>query len=89
MLGFAITAGFFVFWVYQDYTKPFGVLDDVLALANAILCPPVLLFTWCIDCEYGTTAGVEVNLVFVGLLNAALYAAIGHGVARWRERRGK
>jgi hypothetical protein len=87
VLGFAITAGFYVIGVYHDYTKPFGLLDDVWVMANIILCPPVLLFAWCIDCEYGTPAGLEVNLVIVGLLNAALYALIGLAVARRREGR--
>jgi hypothetical protein len=50
MLGFAITAGFYILGVYKDYTKPFGLLDAALSLANIILCPPVLLFAWCIDC---------------------------------------
>jgi hypothetical protein len=68
VLGFAITAGFYVLGVYKDYTKPFGLQDLALVLANIILCPPLLLFAWCIDCEYGTPAGLEVNLVIVGLL---------------------
>ena len=87
VLGFAITAGFYVLGVYHDYTKPFGLLDTAWVVANIILCPPVLLFTWCLDCEYGTPAGLEVNLVIVGLLNATLYAVIGLAVA-WR-REGK
>jgi hypothetical protein len=60
VLGFAITAGFYVLYAYKDYTKPFGFLDAVLGIANLILCPPVLLFAWCIDCEYGTPPGLEV-----------------------------
>ena len=86
VLGFAITAGFYVLGVCKDYTKPFGLLDAVFGLANLILCPPVLLFAWCIDCEYGTPAGFEVNLVIVGLLNALLYAVIGLAVASQRNR---
>ena len=88
MVGFAITAGFYFLGVYKDYTKPFGLLDVALVLANIILCPPLLLFAWCMDCEYGTPAGLEVNLVMVGLLNAALYAVIGLVVASRREGRG-
>jgi hypothetical protein len=87
VLGFAITAGFYVLWTYHDYTKSFSPLDGVLAVANVILCPPVLLFAWCIDCEYGTPAGLQVNLITVGLLNAGLYAAIGMAVARRGEKR--
>lgn len=87
VLGFAVTAGFYVLGVYTDYTKPLGLLGAALDVANIILCPPILLFAWCIDCEYGTPAGLEVNLVMVGLLNAALYAVIGLAVARRRERK--
>jgi hypothetical protein len=85
MLGFAITAGFYILGVYHDYAKPSGFLDTILAFANVILCPPILLFVWCIDCEYGTAAGLEVNLVIVGLINAALYVVIGLAISRWRE----
>jgi hypothetical protein len=85
VLGFAITAGFYAIGVYHDFTKPFGLLDDAWVIANIILCPPILLFAGCIDCEYGTPAGLEVNLVIVGLLNAALYALLGLAVTWWRE----
>jgi hypothetical protein len=87
VLGFAITACFYVFWTYHDYAKAFGPLDWVLYTANVILCPPIPLFSWCIDCGYGTPAGVQTNLIIVGLLNAALYAKIGIAVARHRKRK--
>ena len=41
-LGFAITAAFYIDGVYKDYTKPDGLLDTVVVMANIILCPPVL-----------------------------------------------
>ena len=82
VLGFAVTACFYALNTYHDYTKPFGSLDAVSGLANMILCPPVLLFVWCIDCEYGTPAGLQIFLIMVGLLNAALYAAIGMAIIR-------
>jgi hypothetical protein len=88
VLGFAVTAGFYVLGVYTDYQKPAGLRDAILAIVNIIFCPPILLFAWCIDCEYGTPAGLEVNLVMVGLLNAALYAVVGLAIARRRERKG-
>jgi hypothetical protein len=87
VLGFAITACFYVLWTYHDYAKSPGPLDFVLYTANAILCPPILLFMWCIDCEYRTPAGIEVNLIMVGLLNAALYAMVGAALARRRKRK--
>jgi hypothetical protein len=87
VLGFAITACFYVLYTCHDYTIPLGPLGLVLYAANVILCPPILLFMWCIDCEYGTPAGLEVNLIIVGLLNAALYAMVGIAVARRRKRK--
>jgi len=86
-LGFAITACFYVLYSYHDYTKSPGTLELVMYAANVILCPPILLFMWCIDCEYGTPAGFEVNLIVVGMLNAALYATVGMAVARYRRRK--
>jgi hypothetical protein len=87
VLGFAITGCFYVLYTYHNYAKSTGPLDLVLFAANAILCPPTYLFMWCIDCEYGTPAGLEVNLIVVGLLNAALYATVGTAVARRRKRK--
>jgi hypothetical protein len=87
ILGFAITACFYVLYTYHDYARSPGTLDLVMYATNVILCPPILLFMWCIDCEYGTPAGLEVNLILVGLLNAALYAMVGVAVARRRRRK--
>ena len=85
VLGFAITACFYVLYTFHHYAGSLGPLDLVLYAANVILCPPILLFIWCIDCEYGTPAGLEVNLIIVGLLNAALYARIAIAVVRHRK----
>lgn len=82
LLGFAVTACFYVLNTYHDYTKSPGPLDLVLYAANIILCSPILLFAACIDCEYGTPAGVATNLIIVGLLNAALYATLATAVVR-------
>jgi hypothetical protein len=87
VLGFVITACFYVFNTYRVFPHSAGPLDLVLDVANVILCPPILLFVWCIDCEYGTPAGIEVNLIMVGLLNAALYAMVGTALARRRKRK--
>lgn len=90
LLGFAVTACFYALGTYHDYTKPYGLLDDVLNCANIILCPPMLLITllfyWCIDCEVGTPAGTMIFLIIPGLLNAALYAAVAF-VILFRGRR--
>jgi hypothetical protein len=88
LLGFAIAAVFYVLGAYllRHETSP-GPLDLVLSVANVILCPPVLLFVWCIDCEYGTSGGLLVNLILVGLLNGGLYATTAFAVSRRRERK--
>jgi hypothetical protein len=87
VLGFVIAASFYVFNTYRVFPHSAGPLDLVLDVANVILCPPIFLFMWCIDCEYGTPAGVEVNLIIVGLLNGALYAMVATAVARRRKRK--
>ncbi len=89
ILGFAITTCFYVLWTYHDYARPLGPLGFVLYAANVILCPPILLFSWCIDCEYGTPAGVQTNLIIVGLLNSALYAMIAIAAARRRKKKNR
>lgn len=85
VLGFLITAVFCLLGMYLVRYTP-GPLGLVLVVTNVVLCPPVLLFVWCIDCEYGTSAGLLVNLILVGLLNAALYATIAVTVSRRREK---
>jgi len=87
LLGFAITASFYVLNTYHDYTKSPGPLDLLSYAANVILCPPILLFAWCIDCEYGTPAGITTNLIIVGLLNAAFYATTAMVVVHCRTKK--
>lgn len=81
MLGFAVPAGFYAWWAAQDPNIPMTPSGFLIAILNLILCPPVLLFSSCIDCEYGTPDGL-VALVFIpGVLNALLYGVIGEVVA--------
>jgi hypothetical protein len=48
VLGFVITAAFYVLSLYllHHETSP-GPLDLVSGTANVVLCPPLLLFIWC------------------------------------------
>ena len=87
VLGFAITGCFYALNTYHDYTKPLGPLDSVFGVANFILCPPIVLFIGCIDCEYGTPAGLEVNLLTVGILNSLLYGTIAMACYWLKERK--
>lgn len=80
LLGFAVSAGFYVIGMFYDYTKPPGFLDGVDFFAQLILFPPSILSLACIDCEIGTPSGLGMYAI-LGLLNAGLYAAIGAAVS--------
>lgn len=81
VLGFAVTACFYAVNTHYDPSKHGFLLNAFALFGNVILCPPILLFAWCIDCEYGTPAGLVTNLMIAGLLNAWLYATIGFFIA--------
>jgi hypothetical protein len=49
-----------------------------------ILCPPQLLFTFCIDCEVIGWGGFIMYSI-IGVLNVALYSVIGALVVGLRE----
>ncbi len=51
MIGLAITGACYADAAFRDYTKPMNGLESAVATASLILCPPQLLFTFCIDCE--------------------------------------
>jgi hypothetical protein len=50
--------------------------DATAMLVSLILCPPQLLFAFCIDCEVIGWDGL-VQYAIVGFFNAALYAVVG------------
>lgn len=76
-LGLAITLFFVVYQLLTDPTAaPPHRLNDSLIVLLFILCPPSLLSIPIIDAEVGTS-GFYFLWSVIGLLNAALYAAIG------------
>ena len=85
LLGLAIAAAIYVYVLTFDYTKPHGPKDLAIGIACFIFCPPTLLFTMCIDCEVSGWGGVFWFSI-VGVLNAAIYVAIGSVVDSLKRR---
>lgn len=85
LLGLAIAALSYVYAAFYDYTKPMNRLDFAFVVISIVLCPPQLLFGFCIDCEVIGRAGFIMYSV-IGVLNATLYALIGYIVVSLRKR---
>jgi len=85
LLGLAIAGVSYAYAAFYDYTKPMNRLDFAAMAISMILCPPQLLFAFCIDCEVIGWGGFTMYSI-VGVLNAALYAAIGAMVAGLRKK---
>ncbi len=84
LLGLTIAALSYAYAAFDDYTKPMNGLRFAVWTVSMILCPPQLLFTFCIDCE---VIGWDGFIMFsiIGVLNTALYALIGFIVVSWRK----
>jgi hypothetical protein len=80
LLGLAIAAVCYAYAAFFDYAKPMNGFGFAIIVISMILCPPQLLFAACIDCEVFGRGGFIMYSI-VGVLNAALYAAIGSVVA--------
>lgn len=85
LLGLVVAAVSYAYQAFSDYTQPMNIFKDALILVSLILCPPQLLFTFCIDCEVVGRDGFIMYSI-IGVLNAALYAAIGAVIVMWRRR---
>ena len=79
--GIVVTAAIYTHWSYYDYTKPASAADIAIGIAEIILCPPSLLLVLCIDCEVGTSAGLQTFLM-IAVLNGGLYWLIATLVKR-------
>jgi hypothetical protein len=84
-LGLASAGACYLYAASYDYTKPMRGLDFTLVAISWILCPPQLLFAYCIDCEVIGWGGFIMYSI-IGVLNTALYALIGFLVVARRKK---
>jgi len=87
MLGLAVTAGFVAYQLIVDLQSPRSPSPAVM-IAFVILCPPSLLSIPFLDAEVGTS-GFYFLWTFIGILNAALYAAVRALIVRAKIVRAK
>jgi hypothetical protein len=73
LLGLAIAGASYAEAAFFDYSKPMNGFDFAQLTISALLCPPQLLFTFCIDCEVIGWGGFVLYSI-IGVLNAVLYA---------------
>jgi hypothetical protein len=87
--GLAITAVFVAYQVLTDSSSasPLSTLDALVILGFVILCPPSLLAVPLIDVEPGHEA-FYIVWIFIGLMNAFLYALVGLVVVVWKSGKG-
>jgi hypothetical protein len=85
LLGLAVAAASYAYAAFYDYTKPMNGFRLALAVVSVILCPPQLLFGFCLDCEAIGWGGFVMYSI-IGVLNMALYAVIGAVVVGLRKR---
>ena len=84
LLGLAIAGACYAHAAFYDYTKPMNGFKSAVETVSLILCPPQLLFTFCIDCEVIGWGGFIMYSI-IGVLNAALYSVIGALVVGLRK----
>jgi len=85
VFGLVVAAVSYAYAAFDNYTGPMNGFRFAFWTASMILCPPQFLFIGCIDCEVIGTDGLIMYSI-VGLLNAALYAAVGAMFVRLRKR---
>jgi hypothetical protein len=85
LLGLAIAGACYADAAFFDYSKPMNGFDFARLTMSMLLCPPQLLFTFCIDCEVIGWDGFVLYSI-IGVLNAVLYAAIGGAVVIGRRK---
>jgi len=84
LLGLATAAICYAWAAFYDYAEPVNGLRLAVFIISIILCPPQLLFAGCVDCEVIGRGGFIMYSI-IGVLNAALYAAVGSVVVHLRK----
>jgi len=84
LFGFAVTAAFVTYQLLVDLQSP-HFPNPTLMVGFVILCPPSLLSIAFFNAEVGT-GSYYFAWAFIGILNAALYAAVRALIgARWKK----
>ena len=76
LLGLAITASIYGATLFLPFSETPSRAELFVGGVSIVLCPPSLLTIPLFDADPHTTGGAALWLV-IGLLNSALYAAIG------------
>jgi len=76
LVGLAVAGLVYAYSAFSDFTRPMTSWDTAVILGSVIVCPPQLLFAWCIDCEVRGWDGFVMYSI-IGMLNAFLYGAVG------------
>jgi hypothetical protein len=79
--GVIIAAAIYTHYVFYDFTKPVNTVDMTVGIVEIVLCPTSLLSLLCIDCEVGTSAGLQIWAV-IALLNGGLYWLLASAVVK-------
>src|SRR5579864_4185838 len=82
--GVMISAAIYTHYVFYDFTKPESAVDMTVGIAEIVLCPPSVLSLLCIDCEVGTSAGLQIWSA-IALLNGGLYWLLASFFVRRRR----
>ena len=88
LLGLAIAALIYGAMSLISYSQTPSRTEIFLGVVSIVLCPPSLLTGPLIDVEPNTGQGAFLWLI-VGLLNSALYAAIGALIVLFRRKSTK
>lgn len=88
LLGLAITALIYGAILFLPFSETPSRREIFLGFVSVILCPPGLLTVPLFDADPRTTSGAALWLV-IGLLNSALYAAIGALIVLLRRKSEK
>jgi len=84
LCGVVVAAAIYTHYVFYDFTKPASAVDITVGIAEIVLCPPSLLSAFCIDCEAGTSAGLQIWSI-IALLNGGVYWLLAAFVKRRRS----
>jgi hypothetical protein len=84
-IGLAVSAILYAGYALVPYSKDRNVAMLVLGAISCVFCPPSLALVdpLAIYEPYYQVGGNTIGWLIVGLINAVLYATVGHAVARF------